>query len=230
MEGWIKLHRKLLENPIVLKDSDHLAVWMYLLLNATHREYDGIFKGERITLKPGQLITGRKSIASSLKINESKVQRILKSFEIEHQIEQRASNQNRLITILNWDKYQRDEQQNEQRVNNERTTSEQRVNTNKNNKNENNEKNIESVLPSPPLREKKKFTPPTLEEVEEYATTRGRVDLAKRFFDYYNVGDWRDKDDKPVKNWKQKFITWESRPKVEAQNNNQNKLDLTGRW
>lgn len=228
MEGWIKSHRKLLENPIVCKDADHLAVWTYLLLKATHREHDSIFKGERITLKPGQLIAGRKSIASFLKINESKVQRILKSFEIEHQIEQQTSNQNRLITILNWDMYQGDEQQNEQRVNNKRTTSEQRVNTNKNEKNE---KNIDSVSPSPSLREKKKFSPPTLDEVKEYATTRGRIDLAKRFFDYYHAGDWKDKDGKPVKNWKQKFITWENHnPQAEVQHNKQNQLDLTGRW
>ena len=32
MEGWIKLHRKMLDNPIVCKDSDYLAVWIYLLL------------------------------------------------------------------------------------------------------------------------------------------------------------------------------------------------------
>ncbi|NLF84163.1 MAG: hypothetical protein GX568_09305, partial [Candidatus Gastranaerophilales bacterium] len=122
-----------------------MAVWVYLLLNATHAEYDGIFKGKRVTLRPGQLIVGRKSIATFLKINESKVQRILKSFKIEHQIEQQASNQNRLITILNWDMYQGNEQQNEQRVNNERTTSEQRVNTNKNDKNDKNDKKYKII-------------------------------------------------------------------------------------
>lgn len=52
---------------------------------------------------------------------------------------------------------------------------------------------------------------PTLDKVIEYATSRGRVDLAEKFFDYYNVADWRDKDGNPVLNWKQKFITWEQR-------------------
>ena len=37
--GYIKLHRKLLDNPVVMKSNDHLAVWMYLLLNATHQDY-----------------------------------------------------------------------------------------------------------------------------------------------------------------------------------------------
>lgn len=132
MEGWIKLHRKLIENPIVCKDGDTLAIWIYLLMSATHKKIDAIFKGERITLKEGQLITGRKSISEKLDISESKVQRVLKLFENEHQIEQQTSSQNRLISIVNWNKYQDSEQQSEQQVNNERTTSEQRVNTNKN--------------------------------------------------------------------------------------------------
>ncbi len=146
MEGWIKLHRKTLDNPIITKDSDYLAVWIYLLLNTTHKEYDVLFKGERITLKKGQLLTGRKSISEKLKIDENKVQRILKTLENEHQIEQQSSNKNRLITIVSWDKYQQDEQQDEQQVNNNRTTSEQQVNTNKNVKNINNDKNVITTI------------------------------------------------------------------------------------
>ena len=143
--GYIKLYRKMLDNPIICKDSDHLAIWVYLLLNATHDNIDMLFNGRRITLKAGQLITGRKSISSDLTICESKVQRVLKSFEIEQQIEQQKSNKNRLVTILNWSSYQTSEQQNEQQVNNNRTTSEQQVNTNKNDKNVKNDKNKEYI-------------------------------------------------------------------------------------
>lgn len=122
--GWVKLHRKMLDNPIIMKDAEHLAVWMYLLLNATHSEYPALFKGKKITLRPGQLITGRKSIAGVLDVSESKVTRILNAFESEQQIEQQTSNQNSLITILNWNRYQESEQQNEQQMNNKRTASE----------------------------------------------------------------------------------------------------------
>ena len=54
---------------------------------------------------------------------------------------------------------------------------------------------------------------PTLQEVDLYAATRNRSDIAKLFFDFYNENDWKDIHDTPVKNWKQKFITWESRNK-----------------
>lgn len=139
-EGWIKLHRKLLDNPVTMKDTDHLAVWIYLLLNASHNEHPALFKGEKIMLKPGQLITGRKSIALALHIDESKVERILKSLKSEQQIEQQTSSKNRLISITNWEFYQQSEQQSEQQVNNKRTTSEQQVNTNKNIENDKNER------------------------------------------------------------------------------------------
>lgn len=132
MEGWVCLYRKILENPIICKDSDYFAVWCYLLLSATHKRKSALFKGKKITLLPGQLITGRKSIAKKFKVDESKVQRILKTLENEHQIEQQTSSQNRLITIINWYQYQESEQQITQQVNNECTTDEQRVNTNNN--------------------------------------------------------------------------------------------------
>ena len=41
--------------------------------------------------------------------------------EMQKQIEQQKSNKNRLITVLNYDIYQKSEQQNEQQLNNNRT-------------------------------------------------------------------------------------------------------------
>lgn len=127
--GFLKLYRQTLENPTVMKDADHLAIWMWLLMNAKFAPVDTDFGGERITLQPGQFITGRKTISNTLGVSESKVQRVLKRFESEHMIEQQTNRQGRLITIVSWDKFQFGEQHQEQQVNNNRTTSEQRVNT-----------------------------------------------------------------------------------------------------
>lgn len=148
--GWIKLHRKILKNPVVCKDSDYMAVWMYLLLNATSKSMDIDFGGKVITLNPGQLVTGRKAIGSQFRINDSKVERILKRLETEQQIEQQSTSRGRLITILSWSKYQSTEQQIEQRANNHRTTSEQQVNTNKNVKEREKVKNVKEDIYSPP--------------------------------------------------------------------------------
>jgi hypothetical protein len=131
-DGWVKVYRQILENPIVCKDSAHFAVWVYLLLKATHKEIEVVFKGQKILLKCGQLITGRKIISQQFDIPEWTVQRILKTLENEQQIAQQTSTQNRLISVLNWELYQVDEQQIEQQVHNECTTNAQRMHTNKN--------------------------------------------------------------------------------------------------
>ena len=135
-EGWIKIHRQILDNRTVCRDADHLAIWMYILCNAAYADHDTWFAGDRFSLKPGQFITGRKKIAEFLGVNESKVERVLKKFENEHQIEQQTTANGRLITVINWDRYQESEQQTEQQVNNKRTTSEQPVNTTKERKKE----------------------------------------------------------------------------------------------
>ena len=132
--NWIKLYRKTLKNPVVMKDAEHLAVWVWLLMKAVKFPTCVYFGGETITLQPGQWTTGRRTIASELHISESKVYRILKRFENEQLIEQRTDRQCTLISIVRWNEYQEDEQPSEQRVNNERTTSEQRVNTKKESK------------------------------------------------------------------------------------------------
>lgn len=68
----------------------------------------------------------------------------------------------------------------------------------------------ESSLNESAGKKRKEFIPPTLEDVTAYAEERGRVDLAKKFFDYFEAGNWHDSEGKPVKVWKQKFITWET--------------------
>lgn len=167
MAGWLKLHRQILENPIVMKDSDHLAVWIYLLLNATHKEYPAIFKGEKITLQPGQLLTGRKAISDKLSIQESKVKRILTSFETDQQIDRQRGNKNSLISIVQWDKYQERDQQNDQQMTSKRPASDQQVTTNKNVKNI---KNVKKSIYIPDLSE---FSPLLQEGINEWITYKG---------------------------------------------------------
>ena len=62
-------------------------------------------------------------------------------------------------------------------------------------------------------KKRKKFIPPTLEDVSAYAKERGVQNLAQKFFDYYSAGNWVDGKGDPVRNWKQKFLTWESNEK-----------------
>lgn len=67
----------------------------------------------------------------------------------------------------------------------------------------------------PALKTRRNFTPPTLEEVQEYVSTRGNKIDAKQFYDFFNTPNnkgetWIDSRGQPVRNWKQKVITWET--------------------
>lgn len=59
----------------------------------------------------------------------------------------------------------------------------------------------------------KRFKKPTLDEIQNYCESRKNDVDAKKFYDYYEANEWKDKNGKKIKNWKQKVITWEGRKK-----------------
>ena len=70
----------------------------------------------------------------------------------------------------------------------------------------------------------KKFTPPTVEEVKEYITSRTNVGEThpvdpERFVDYYTVNGWMQGKGKPIKDWKACVRTWEQNAKYKFNGN-----------
>lgn len=128
MNGWIKVHRALAEHHVA-SDPHSLSVWIHMLMLANHRESKRQINGRVMVISPGQLITSRKSLADKTGVNESKVERILKMLQSEQLIEQHGTSKFRVISIVNWQKYQFDEQQDEQQENSKRTAGEQQMNT-----------------------------------------------------------------------------------------------------
>ena len=53
------------------------------------------------------------------------------------------------------------------------------------------------------------FVPPTLDDIKAYCQERNSCVDPNVFYDYFTTGGWKDSEGKPVKNWKQKLITWE---------------------
>jgi hypothetical protein len=133
--GWVKLHRKIMSNPIY-RNSAYFHVWMHLLLKASHYGDKIMWNGGVLEIKEGQCVIGRKKIALETNVPESTVERALKWLEKEGQIEQLANSKFRVITILNWKEYQATEQQTDSK----RTASGQPADTFKNVKKEKNVK------------------------------------------------------------------------------------------
>lgn len=60
-------------------------------------------------------------------------------------------------------------------------------------------------------RRAKAFVPPTLSEVRAYVREKRLPIDPATFHAYFEAGDWHDGNGKPVRNWKQKAITWGSK-------------------
>lgn len=148
MAGWIKLHRKILDSTI-FDNADLLKVWIWCLLKATHEDYTQLVGLQVVELSKGQFITGRFKGAEELKLNPSTFYKYLKVLEKLNMIDLNSNNKMTIVTIVNWGKYQLDENETCQQNNNNVTTKEQQSNTNKNIKNNKNiNNNIYSVFDS----------------------------------------------------------------------------------
>lgn len=112
------------------------SIWIELLLEANHNKRDILWKGKRITINPGQFTCGAKQLSKSTGVPRGTVERILKCFKNEEQIEVETSNVFSLITVKKWNEYQSSEEVNEEQVRNKRGTSEEQVRTPKECKNE----------------------------------------------------------------------------------------------
>jgi uncharacterized phage protein (TIGR02220 family) len=124
MEGWIKLHRKILLSQFG-KNLELMGLFSSLLLMANHKKG---FTSDGTMISPGQFMTSQKELAKRFKMDRNRMRRMLDKLSAAGQIEQHSNFQNTIITITNWFLYQSDEQ----RPSSDQAASEQRVNTNKN--------------------------------------------------------------------------------------------------
>ena len=141
MDGWLKLHRKILDKPIwQLSTPEQKTILITLLLMANHEENEWEFKGERFICKPGQMITSLPSIAkiSGKNISIQNVRTALTRFKKYEFLTDEPTGQSRLITICNWYSYQDNQQTPNKRANRRLTDSQQipnrRLTSNKNDK------------------------------------------------------------------------------------------------
>jgi hypothetical protein len=143
MEGYIKLHRKILDNGIFRKPNvSHL--FNYCLLRANWSDKTIVWNSQPLVVERGSFITGRKQIAQDTGLSEQNVRSALKTLEHFAMVQKSTSKSTTkfsYITVCNYHSYQHfdDEpnQQSNQQPTNNQPTSNQQVTTNKNNKTNN---------------------------------------------------------------------------------------------
>jgi hypothetical protein len=140
--GWVKIHRKIFDTPgYHAEPFCRNMAWIDLLLLTNHTPNFFYCRGQRINVERGQVGYSVKQLAARWGWSTGKVSTYLKHLEHDKKCERRKGNITSLITIVNYEKYQGQEEiLNANRVA-ERTQIESQINTNKNDKNDKNEKN-----------------------------------------------------------------------------------------
>lgn len=130
-DGWYKIHRELLDKPIwVLSTPEQKVVLITLLSMVNYKENKWEWKGKQFCCKPGQLITSLESIAKECGkgVTVQNVRTALKRFEKFEFLTNESTKTGRLITIVNWGKYQGVNVQPNKASNKDLTNSQQRPN------------------------------------------------------------------------------------------------------
>ncbi|NJJ38567.1 hypothetical protein [Paenibacillus apii] len=198
MDGWIKLHRKIRDNP-VFNDMNLFRLWMICLTEATHKERDQMVGKQIVKLLPGDFVTGRFDLAEmynrGLKKKEQKppttIWRWLENLENNEFVVIKSNNKFSVVSVLKWLEYQSDGQQNGQQVVNKRSTDGQQVVTNNNVDNENNVKeeikNIFSSWNSLSIVKHREMTKKMSSAINARLATRSEKEIIEAMTNYQTV-------------------------------------------
>lgn len=196
--GWIKLHRKILDWEWFTSPST-LQLFIYLLLRANKEDK----KWRGILIKRGQLVTSVATISEETKLSTQQVRTSLNRLKSTNEITSKTTNRFTLVTVCKYESYQlydEEEQQTKQQAlqqtNNKQITNKQQQL--KNNKNIRNNKK-ESILTNVRIDEKATDAPvvatTTTDDMElrkekfyqslvPYVAKYGK-DMVRAFYDYW---------------------------------------------
>ena len=216
--GWVKIHRKLFDNPCWLDEPfTRGQAWVDLILLANHRDSHIRKRGIKIPVLRGQVGWSQRALSERWKWSRGKVIRFLDELEAGQQIVPQKNNVSGLITIVNYGLYQQDSTTDD--TTNSTTDGPQtghKQYQNKNDKNDKNEKN-EDLGDKPPasVPSKKRFIPPSPEEVDAYCQERNNGISGQEFCDSNQAKGWVI-GKTGMKDWKAAVRTWENTRKRNA--------------
>ena len=219
-KGWIKLHRELMDNRIWTDSEpfDKRSAWIDLLLMANHKDFKAVRKMTLVERKRGEVNTSVLFLAKRWGWSRNKVYRFLELLKADGMVSVDGTTDGTTVTIENYEKYQIP--QTTDGTTNGTTTDTTTDTTNGTTSGTTNgtyDKNVKEDLKNGKEcnkngeeRERGRFTPPTLPEVEAYIREKGYHFKAQSFISFYESKGWMVGKNK-MKSWKGAAGTWESR-------------------
>jgi len=139
MQGWIKLHRKLVDWEWYT-DSQAVHLFIHLVIHANFEDK----KWRGILVKRGQFITGRHELSAATGISEQSIRTNITRLKSTNEITSTSTSKYTIYTIVNYDKFQglddKPTSTSTSQLTNDQPATNQQLTTTKNEKNINNEK------------------------------------------------------------------------------------------
>jgi len=132
IQGWIKIHRQLLEWEWY-DDINVTRLFLHILLKANHKSKN--YKGELIQI--GEHLTSREILSNETGLTIRQVRTALTKLKTTNEVSIKSSSQGTKIQVVNYEKYQVTTNE----VTAKRPASDQQTTSNKNDKNEKKKKN-----------------------------------------------------------------------------------------
>ncbi|MDD7518308.1 MAG: hypothetical protein PUK30_00530 [Dorea formicigenerans] len=194
---YIKLSRKILEWEW-WDDINTCRLFIYCLLKANWK--DGRFKG--MVIPKGSFVSSIPKMSDETSLTIREIRTAISHLKSTGEVTCKSYAKYTVFTVKNYCEYQQSDLQNDRQATGKRhsndmlTTTIEEYKEGKNNKKE--DTNVS----------KKKFVPPTVEEVRAYCQERGNKVDPQAFVDHYTSNGWMVGKNK-MKSWKAAVGTWE---------------------
>jgi len=104
-EGWIALHRKIY-NSKDFNNQLEVAVFLYLVSMASHKQVNLIYRKKKLTLKRGEVSIAYKDLAKKFDLSERKIRTIISNLIHSGNLNQTLHKNLSIYTIVKYSKYQ----------------------------------------------------------------------------------------------------------------------------
>lgn len=105
MSGFVKLYRRVLDNPVFKSDAEAMA-FAWLILKASWQETEVRYKGQIVRLERGQLTVSARDMAKAMEWSKSRVSRFLNTLRERDMIEYVSGTYANVINIRNYGAFQ----------------------------------------------------------------------------------------------------------------------------
>jgi len=104
-DGWVSIYRQIFDNKD-LKDNNHLLIFIYMVVHASHKPTIVTYRRKRVVLKRGQLTVSLRDLCKRFNLTERKVRTVLRNLETTQSLTHTLFKQLSVYTIVNYNKFQ----------------------------------------------------------------------------------------------------------------------------